>query len=300
MKLCKTYIIFDLDETIGYFSEFGIFYDALKEYLKRDITQEEFNNLIDMNIECLRPNILKVFKHIKKIKQSKNNVCVVLYTNNNGSNEWVDSIISYIETKIVYKLFDKKIRAYKIGNKQVEPQRTSHEKRHEDFINIMGCSPQSKLFFIDDRLHRGMLKMDTRYLWIKPYKFHIPFDVMAKRYLLNSNGNNNNEDGQSEYATINMDGNNFISFIKNYSNGFSICDKTEWSMEDMNSADFIISNLNSFLSSTKKTYKNKRGGKGKTNEKNEKNENTNKTYLEKMREKYKRRTRKNRKKHKKT
>ena len=28
-------VVFDLDETLGYFSEFGMFWDALKSYIKK-------------------------------------------------------------------------------------------------------------------------------------------------------------------------------------------------------------------------------------------------------------------------
>ena len=39
-------VIFDLDETLGYFVEFGIFYDCLNRYLNK--TKQELENRIKL------------------------------------------------------------------------------------------------------------------------------------------------------------------------------------------------------------------------------------------------------------
>ena len=76
----------------------------------------------------LRPNILILLELIKKKKITK--VCdyVMIYTNNNGPNEWANLIKSYFHYKLDYELFDKIIRAFKIDGKQIEFCRSSYDK----------------------------------------------------------------------------------------------------------------------------------------------------------------------------
>ena len=57
-------VIFDLDETLGYFVEFGMFWDCLNKYLidnsNYELNQSDFNYIIDLYPEFLRPNILHI------------------------------------------------------------------------------------------------------------------------------------------------------------------------------------------------------------------------------------------------
>ena len=46
-------VVFDLDETLGYFVEYGIFWDCLNKYLlkqKYELTQEDFNEILDLDV----------------------------------------------------------------------------------------------------------------------------------------------------------------------------------------------------------------------------------------------------------
>ena len=55
-------VVFDLDETLGYFTEFGIFWDCLIYYSKfknkSSLSQSDFDNILDLYPEFLRPNII--------------------------------------------------------------------------------------------------------------------------------------------------------------------------------------------------------------------------------------------------
>ena len=51
-------IVFDLDETIGHFSQLYNFWNLLSIYLNKELEQRYFNNLIDLFPLFLRPNIL--------------------------------------------------------------------------------------------------------------------------------------------------------------------------------------------------------------------------------------------------
>ena len=45
-------VVFDLDETLGYFTEFGIFWDSLSNYINLKggptLEQSDFNDILDL------------------------------------------------------------------------------------------------------------------------------------------------------------------------------------------------------------------------------------------------------------
>jgi hypothetical protein len=41
-------VVFDLDETLGYFVEFGMFWDALQNFIKQN-TEKLFENILEMH-----------------------------------------------------------------------------------------------------------------------------------------------------------------------------------------------------------------------------------------------------------
>ena len=65
-------VVFDLDETLGSFVEFGVFWDCLKRFLSKNteiiLTQEDFNTIIDLYPEFLRPNIIDILDYLKRKK----------------------------------------------------------------------------------------------------------------------------------------------------------------------------------------------------------------------------------------
>jgi hypothetical protein len=65
MKCISKIVVFDLDETLGYFMELGMFWDSLTNYIKNNklqipIDQKLFNKILDLYPEFLRPNILGI------------------------------------------------------------------------------------------------------------------------------------------------------------------------------------------------------------------------------------------------
>lgn len=76
-------VVFDVDETLGYFTQMGIFWDALNVYYKnqehdenivksQQTQQDLFNTLIDIYPEFLRVNILAIVNYLKRKKENKN------------------------------------------------------------------------------------------------------------------------------------------------------------------------------------------------------------------------------------
>ena len=82
-------VVFDLDETLGYFIEFGIFWDSLKEYVNKNnidcnINQDLFNKILDLFPEFLRPNIINILQYLKKKKLTNKCSKIMIYTNNHA------------------------------------------------------------------------------------------------------------------------------------------------------------------------------------------------------------------------
>jgi hypothetical protein len=150
-------VVFDLDETLGYFTEFGIFWDSLAHYMKikqkPELVQSDFNMILDLFPEFLRPNIINILNYLKTKKQSKCCHKMMIYTNNQGPIEWSNYIISYFENKINFKLIDQIVAAFKVNGKRLEICRTSHNKSHNDFIKCTKIPKNAEICFIDDSFY---------------------------------------------------------------------------------------------------------------------------------------------------
>ena len=107
MNKKKYAVVFDLDETIGNFSQPYKFWFHLKKFLNSEAIHEKyFFSFLDLFPEFLRTNILKILKYVKKKKIS--GVCdyVMIYTNNNGPNYWANIIRSALGIKSGRKRLD--------------------------------------------------------------------------------------------------------------------------------------------------------------------------------------------------
>jgi hypothetical protein len=181
-------VVFDLDETLGYYVEFGMFWDALQDYIKKQnipiaVDQQLFNKVLDLYPEFLRPNIINILNYLKKKKTTKHCHKLMIYTNNQGPDEWAQQIQSYFESKLNYKLFDQIIKAFKIRGKQVELCRTSHMKKHEDLIRCTKIPETTDICFLDDVFHPGMVDDRVYYINLKPYTHDLPFETMIDRFI---------------------------------------------------------------------------------------------------------------------
>ena len=204
-------VVFDLDETLGYFTEISIFWDALEHFYGHNLFSDKFFEVLDTFPEFFRPNILKILDFIHKKKVNKACNKIIIYTNNQGAKSWVKMISEYFDKKLGYKVFDNIIAAYKINGKQIEPNRTSHEKSVTDLISCTGIPANSEICFIDDLYHPLMDKENVFYINIKPYSDSLPYTDMAVRYY-NEVLNKYNQASISEIDFVN----NMVSFMKQY------------------------------------------------------------------------------------
>jgi hypothetical protein len=172
-------VVFDLDETIGYFTEISIFWDALEHFYGHNLLNDKFFEMLDVFPEVFRPNILKILDVIRRKRSCSK---IYIYTNNQGPKSWVTLLSEYMDKKVGYKIFDYIIAAYKVRGKQIEPKRTSHEKSVADLVRCTNIPANTEICFIDDLYHSLMDKDNVYYINIKPYRVSIPFEEMANRY----------------------------------------------------------------------------------------------------------------------
>ena len=246
-------VVFDLDETIGNFTELSIFWEALNKYTSDPLSQEDFFGLLDTFPEFLRPNIHNILKYI--IKQKRNNKCdsIMIYTNNQGNKKWITMITKYFDYKLQEQTFDKIISAFKVRGKQIELCRTSHDKSVSDLFRCTKIPENTQICFVDDQLHPLMKHDNVYYINVKPYKFSLDYDIMADIYFTKNVKTNNRKE--------------FVDFITNYMNksGFLIEKKDEIEHKvDKTISKKLLIHLKDFFGNDKETKRIKRRRKNKT------------------------------------
>lgn len=187
-------VVFDLDETLGYFCQVGNFLDCLSScscIRSRSVSENMYEPLNFFTImrlfpEIIRPKIFAVFKLLKEKKDDGVLKEVLVYTNNNGGRRWVDLIVSYFNHKMRTKVIDNVIHAFKINGELVEPKRTTHEKTMSDFLSCTQLPSNVEVCFVDDLHHAQMFQDNVLYIRIKPYINVLPWDEMVNRFLSNS------------------------------------------------------------------------------------------------------------------
>jgi hypothetical protein len=176
-------VVFDLDETLGYFTQFGIFWDCLKHCLNSVMTQTEFDEVLDLYPEFLRPNVLNILSFLKTKKRTNDCHKIMLYTNNTGVREWARQIVSYFEKKVHDpKLFDQIIGAFRVNGKRVEMCRTTYNKTLGDLVRCTKIPVDAEICFVDDSFHPAMAHENIYYINIKPYQYSLPFSEMMDRF----------------------------------------------------------------------------------------------------------------------
>jgi hypothetical protein len=172
--------VFDLDETVGAFGDLHILWTLAPKY---GLTPnfDLFVKLLDLYPEFLRFKILLIFEYLF----SKRDFCkIYLYTNNQCEDPWVQYIQQYIELKIgATGLFENPVCAFKIGNRRVELNRTSHHKTHTDFLKCTALPKSVEICFIDNTHHPKMENQRVYYIQPKTYMHMIPVKTIVSRFL---------------------------------------------------------------------------------------------------------------------
>jgi hypothetical protein len=180
----KKVVVFDLDETLGSFGQFGSFCMLLDDYYNNDNkAYSMFNELLDLYPEYPRPYILNVLRYLLQKKKDGKCKAVMIYTNNQGERAWVEHIKKYFETKLQSKIFEQIISAFKVDGKIVEVNRTTHDKTIDDFFRCTKLPKDVEICFVDDLFHPKMEDDNVYYIHVKGYKHYLPSSVIIKRFL---------------------------------------------------------------------------------------------------------------------
>lgn len=240
-------IVFDMDETLGYFVELGMFWDALQHfYVKRKMLPQEtieeksiqikditstlhFCKVLDLFPEFIRPDMIKMLEYI--ISKKNNNHCdkLLIYTNNQGPKSWANLISSYFDYSLEKSVFDNVIGAFKVKGKHIELDRTTHDKTVEDLKRCAKLYQNTDICFLDDQYHPHMKNDNVYYINVKPYIYNLKYDEMAERYY-------------NAFSETFLDGvvdkEDFIKYITMFMNEFRYTITTK-SQKDINVDKFI-------------------------------------------------------------
>lgn len=184
-KNAKTFV-FDLDETIGHFSEIYILFQFI-EHSQCTLFENDKQCLfflLDLFPEVFRYGIEIIFQYLHK-KKEKNKTMVYIYTNNSCIPiTWTTYISEYIEEKWkVDDLFNNIVRAFKINGKVVEHKRTTGEKTYEEFLHCVQLPKKTELCFLDNSEHSLMKHRYVYYLQPKPYYIGLSRNEITQRFI---------------------------------------------------------------------------------------------------------------------
>lgn len=170
--------VFDLDETIGSFSDLYILFQCI-EKLQSTYNFTLYENPSDLVYELLniypeffRHGIDIVLAYLHKKKNDKSCSGVHIYTNNSClPDTWTYYITRFIEEKWEHPgLFDTVVRAFKINGKIVEKNRSSNEKTHKDLLRCLILPQNTEFCYIDNDRYP---KMEHRYVYyLQPRPYH--------------------------------------------------------------------------------------------------------------------------------
>ena len=177
-------IAFDLDETLGSFTDLEILWSALQHFTQ-EYTPINFNQLLDLYPEFLRYGIIHILEFLLQKKKMGHCKQIYIYTNNQCNPPWVDFISEYFTYKLNEKtnIFDKIIRAFKIGKERIDLDRTTHSKTYSDFIRCTLLPETTEICFIDNVEYKSMEK--DRVYYIQPYSYyhHLSTHEIIQRFI---------------------------------------------------------------------------------------------------------------------
>ena len=152
MKKC---IIFDLDETIGYFSQIYIIILRLEELYKIKLSYGEYRKIFEKYENIFRPGIFVLFAYLNALK-NKYDFKIILYTNTSMNDEFLDNIIKYINERIhnSNNIFDNIITL-------TSTCRSGAKKQFTDIYNCVEYLNNGYLFLIID--NGNQYKLDKLY-----------------------------------------------------------------------------------------------------------------------------------------
>ena len=177
-------VVFDLDETLGYFSQLYVIWHSLIKLSITKLSVHDFYKLSDIYILYYQPAIFETLKYLKE-----QNMKTIIFTNNQALFWWPKLIALYLNYKINTttnntndnttnntndNIFKTVIGSYKIRNKINDKRRTSMMKKYTDLKNIMKLDNDTKILFLDDQEHPEMRHSNVNYFKVPDYVVMLP------------------------------------------------------------------------------------------------------------------------------
>jgi hypothetical protein len=205
-------VVFDLDETLGYFSQLYVIWCSLIKLSKTKLSVSDFYKLSDNYIFYYQPVI---FETLRQLKESK--IRTIIFTNNQALYWWPRLIALYLnyKTNSDDSLFKTVIGSYKIGNRLNDKRRTSNMKKYEDLKKIMNLDDNTKILFLDDQEHPEMRHPNVEYFKVPDYVKILPPTNIVNIFLHSSFGK---KFIQKNNISINF----FINYIYNSLNNYEL------------------------------------------------------------------------------
>ena len=163
-------IVFDLDETIGYFSQLYAIYIKMKQIYKIDASISQLHSLFEKHLKVFRPGIFLLFAYINILKESNKQLITVLYTNTTLPNIWIRAIVSFIEKKIHINHEERRLFDFVID--VTHPSRKTLKKNIADLTNICKIpSDKVAILFIDNLKHASINHKCMIYTQVYSYMY---------------------------------------------------------------------------------------------------------------------------------
>jgi hypothetical protein len=181
-------VVFDFDETIGYFEQIIEMIKHTKKTSKIEVFE-----LFTLFPLVFRTNIFDIFYFIVRLKKEKKIKSVILYSNNNND-RFIDYVLSFIHQKLNFHLFDLSISLNQTHNKN---------KNLSDLLNYSNglLNKNSSIFFIDDKEYDDM-KMIKYYIKCESYKYIYSNSIIQNKLNIQLSNTHDKIISQSIYAVI--------------------------------------------------------------------------------------------------
>jgi hypothetical protein len=193
-------LVFDLDETIGCFTELHTIWKLIFQpsstndnalpppYISEHDKQLIFNELLDLYPEFLRTGILQILGYVYSRIVAGECHKIYLYTNNQCEYpDWVKHIVLYLNNKVTggneHFIFERPICAFKIKNVRIEPKRTSHNKIYDDFIACSFLPKSTEICYLDDKQYEQMKHDKVYYIQPPPYYHNLKHKEIYNRFI---------------------------------------------------------------------------------------------------------------------
>jgi hypothetical protein len=173
----RNIVVFDLDETIGFFAQLNRVWMTLVDTAGLDTKEEDFFAICNKFPKVFRPNILKTLDTLVRLRKKKQIAKIVVYTNNQGPEWWTKIIVRYLEHKLGKKIFDTVITKYGPNSCRTTPRKT-----YEDLVKCCKLKGNENICFIDDLIHSDMnISEKVTHIYVNSYNYFYSNEEIGKR-----------------------------------------------------------------------------------------------------------------------